>query len=209
VKLTIPAAVDRAASLFGAQTAIAEPGGPRLTYADLRDRVAGIAGAFLEQGIEPGERIAIWSPNTYHWVLGALGALYAGATLVPINTRFTGSEALDVVARSGARALLVAGPFLGTDRLAELRKAAAGDDLPGPGLSQLRLIVRIPVEDGAAGLAGPAGMVAMDWPEFELCGAGLSALAAERAAAVEPDQVSDIPATSCLPRARPAGARAP
>ena len=196
MKLTIPAAVDRAASLFGAQTAVAEPGGPRLTYADLRDRVAAIAGAFMEQGIEPGDRIAIWSPNTCHWVLGALGALYAGATLVPVNTRFTGPEALDVIARSGARALLVAGPFLGTDRLAELRKAAAGDDLPGPGLSQLRLIVRIPVEHDAAGLTGPAGMVTMDWPEFELCGAGLAALAAERAAAVEPDQVSDILFTS-------------
>jgi len=40
---------------------------------------------------------------------------------VPVNTRFTGPEALDVVSRSGARALLVADRFLGTDRLAALR----------------------------------------------------------------------------------------
>ncbi len=196
MNLTIPAAVDRAASMFGAQTAIAEPGGPRLTYTELQQRVRGIAGAFIEQGIEPGDRVAIWSPNTYHWVLGALGAAYAGATLVPINTRFTGAEALDVVERSRVRALLVAGRFLGTDRLTELRKAAARDDAGGPGLSQLRLIVRIPVESSDTALAGPAGMVAMDWPEFELCGADLSELAAERAAAVEPEQVSDILFTS-------------
>ena len=75
MKLTIPAAVDRAASLFGAQTAIAEPGGPRLTYADLRDRVAGIAGAFLEQGTEPGDRIALAAPGypAYRNILTALG----------------------------------------------------------------------------------------------------------------------------------------
>jgi acyl-CoA synthetase (AMP-forming)/AMP-acid ligase II len=34
--------------------------------------------------------VAIWSSNTHHWVLGAFGALSAGATLVPVSTRFTG-----------------------------------------------------------------------------------------------------------------------
>ena len=58
-------------------------------------------------------------------MVGALGALYAGATLVPVNTRFTGPEALDVIGRSGARALIVADRFLGTDRLALLRAAAS------------------------------------------------------------------------------------
>src|SRR5262249_778472 len=136
VKLTIPAAVERAASLFGEQTAIAEPGGPRLTYAQLQDRVRAIAGAFIDYGIQGGDRIAIWSPNTYHGVLGALGALTAGGTLVPVNTRFTGPEALDVIGRSGARALLVAGRFLETDRLAALRAAARATD-SGAGLGLL------------------------------------------------------------------------
>ena len=35
MRLTIPAAVDRAAGLFGGQTAIAEPAGPRISYAEL------------------------------------------------------------------------------------------------------------------------------------------------------------------------------
>jgi HIP---CoA ligase len=196
VRLTIPAAVDRAAALYGEQIAIAEPGGPRLTYAEMRQRILGIAGAFIEQGIEPGDRVAIWSPNTHHWVLGALGALYAGATLVPVNTRFTGPEALDVVGRSSARALLVAGRFLGTDRLAALRDAAAHDASGGVGLGRLKLIVRVPIEGGDGEIAGPAGTVALDWAEFDQPGGELSALAAERAAAVEPDQVADILFTS-------------
>ena len=85
------------------------PGGTVLSYAELHERVRDVARAFITCGIEPGDRVAIWSPNTSHWVLGALGALYAGATLVPVNTRYTGPEALDVIGRSGARALLVAG----------------------------------------------------------------------------------------------------
>ena len=54
-------------------------------------------------------------------MLIALGTLGAGAALVPVSTRFTGPEALDVIGRSGARALFVAGDFLGVDRLGALR----------------------------------------------------------------------------------------
>ena len=115
---TIPAAVARAAQEFGDAPALAEPGGPRFSYRELHVRASTVARALIAEGVAPGDRVAIWSPNTHHWVLGALGALQAGATLVPVSTRFTGHEALDVISRSGARALIVAGPFLGTDRLA-------------------------------------------------------------------------------------------
>ena len=123
--LTIPAAVASAARQYGGHTAVADPHGPRLSYRDLHERVAAVAGTLIAHGIEPQDRVAVWSPNTCHWVLGALGALYAGATLVPVNTRFTGPEALDVIGRSGARALIVADRFLGTDRLGLLRAAAS------------------------------------------------------------------------------------
>jgi HIP---CoA ligase len=203
VKLTIPAAVDRAASRFAGRPAIAEPGGPRLSYAQLHARVLAVAGAFIEHGLEPGDRVAIWSPNTHHWVLGALGALYAGGTLVPVNTRFTGAEALDVIERSGARALLVAGQFLGTDRLAAVRAAArhqdAADDAAQPeqpGLGRLKLIVRIPVDGGDPELPQLAGTMALDWDEFESHGAGRAPEAADRAAGVGPGHVSDILFTS-------------
>ena len=129
---TIPAAVAHAAWEFADQPALAEPGGPRLTYGELHERVVAVARALIAEGVAAGDRVAIWSPNTHHWVLGALGALHAGAALVPVSTRFTGHEALDVIGRSGARALIVADPFLGTDRLAALRAAAAEDAQRGP-----------------------------------------------------------------------------
>jgi HIP---CoA ligase len=191
VDLTIPAAVDRAASAFGDHLAIAEPGGIRLTYGDLRTRVRQIAGAFAAHGIEPGDRVAIWSPNSHHWVLGALGAVYAGATIVPVNTRFTGAEALDVVSRSGARVLLVADDFLGVDRLASLY-AAAADSREN---SQLECIVMVPLglSPVAPATGGPAPL---EWAEFERSGDGQGELVTKRSQAVEPDQISDILFTS-------------
>ena len=130
IPTTIPAAVAGAAREFGDAEALAEPGGARLSYRELHERVRGVARALIAEGIAPGDRVAIWCPNTDDWVLAALGALSAGATLVPVSTRFTGGEALDVIGRSGARALLVADHFLGADRLAALRAAAAK---PRPG----------------------------------------------------------------------------
>ena len=191
MELTIPAAVERAARLFGDNTAIAEPGGPRLTYRQLHHRVLGVAGAIIEHGVRPGDRVAVWSPNTHHWVLAALGAQAAGATLVPVNTRFTGPEALDVLDRSCATALFVAGPFLGTDRLAALRGA---DSAESRQLSGLRLIVRIPAESDSMepDSSRPSAGV-LTWAEFEAYGAASPELVLP---VVEPSDVSDILFTS-------------
>ncbi|MEV6302345.1 FadD3 family acyl-CoA ligase [Actinoplanes sp. NPDC051861] len=132
---TIPAAVERAAQRFGSAPALVEPGVGRWSFAELRDEVRAVAGAFAASGIRPKDRVAIWAPNSAQWMFAALGASSAGATLVPVNTRYTAVEAADVITRSGAQALVVAGPFLGRDRIAELE--AAGAPLPG-------LVVRLP-----------------------------------------------------------------
>ncbi len=192
---TIPAAVARAAREFGDAPGLAEPGGPRFSYRELHQRVITVARALIAEGVAPGDRVAIWSPNTHHWVLGALGALHAGATLVPVSTRFTGHEALDVISRSGARALIVAGPFLGTDRLAALRAADDAQRMSaGPGLDRLSLIVQIPIEAGPAGAAGEG---TLGWGELlERAATVPASVATERAGAVSPGDVSDILFTS-------------
>jgi acyl-CoA synthetase (AMP-forming)/AMP-acid ligase II len=137
-RMTIPAALIRAAQEFGDVEAVVDPPhGVRYSYAELHDRVRGVARRLLDDGVRPGDRVAICSPNTHHWVQAALGILYAGATLVPINTRFTGPEMLDIINRSKAKALFVADTFLGVDRLAELRAA---------GLGSLHAVYRIPDE---------------------------------------------------------------
>jgi acyl-CoA synthetase (AMP-forming)/AMP-acid ligase II len=204
VEQTIPAVLVHAAREYGDATALAEPGGPRLSYRELHEQAVLVARALMAEGVQPGDRVALWSPNTHHWVLAALGTLCAGATLVPVSTRFTGHEALDVISRSGARGLIVAGPFLGTDRLAALRAAAAeetgGYHGPGAALGRLLLVVSVPVEDRPAedGPAedGPAEG-ATGWDDFTRRASAVPAAeAARRARAVRPDDVSDILFTS-------------
>jgi acyl-CoA synthetase (AMP-forming)/AMP-acid ligase II len=199
VEHTIPAVLANAAREFGDAPALAEPGGPRLGFKELHARATAISRILYGEGVVPGDRVAIWSPNTHHWVLGALGTLCSGATLVPVNTRFTGPEALDVIGRSGVSVLIVAGRFLGTDRLGALRAAAAEEDSEpgspdGGRLGRLRRVVQVPVEaDGT----DPAAEGVIGWAEFEDRAAALPAgLASEPAAAVRPEHVSDILFTS-------------
>jgi acyl-CoA synthetase (AMP-forming)/AMP-acid ligase II len=108
-------------------------------------------------------------------VVACLATHYAGATMVPINTRYTAAEAADILARTGAPLLIAMGEFLGVDKLAALDPAALPD---------LRHIVRVPVDrkDGT-------------WEEFMAGGVDLEPADA-RAAAVRPDDVSDILFTS-------------
>jgi len=178
VELTIPGTVAWAATQFGEATALAEPGGPRLSYRALGEQVEEVAAALISAGLDPGDRVAVWGPNDVRWVLAALGTLAAGGVLVPVSTRFTGPEALDVIGRSGARALFVAGNFLGVDRLGALRAAA---DAEGGGLDRLGLAVRVP-EDWEAFLRASVP----DAPDR----------AQQRAAEVEPGDVGDIMFTS-------------
>jgi len=196
VELTIPAALARAASEFGDTAALADPlaGAPRVSYRELGERVTAVAGALIEAGVEPGDRVALWAPNGCEWVLIALGALGAGAALVPVSTRFTGPEALDVISRSGTRALFVAGDFLGADRLGALRAAAAAE---GTSLDALGLVVRMP-EDWAAfeARAGSPEQARLRALLAEARRRALLAEARRRAGAVRPGDVSDIMFTS-------------
>jgi HIP---CoA ligase len=111
---TIPEMVLSAADRFGDAEAIVD--GPlRFTFAEAVDRIRCAAGAFAGLGIAKGDRVAIWAPNSADWIIAAFGLLSAGGVLVPVNTRFKPEEAGDIIARSGARAVLVQKGFLDQD----------------------------------------------------------------------------------------------
>ncbi len=160
-------------------------GDVRLSFAGLADAVRDFSRALIAAGIEPGDRVAIWAPNGWRWVVAAMGVVSAGAVLVPLNTRFKGFEAGYILGKTGARALVVHDGFLGNGYVAMLD----GEDLP-----ELSTIVTFG-EDGEHG-----------WDDFVAAGAKVPAAEADaRAEAVRPEDISDIFFTSGT-TGRPKGA---
>jgi HIP---CoA ligase len=174
---TIPAALDRFADQLPAQDALITDD-RSFTTAALRNEVRRAAAALITLGVQAGDRVAIWSPNTWHWVVACLAIHHAGAAMVPLNTRYTAAEASDILARTQAPVLFAMGRFLGNDRAADLDRGA---------LPALRHVVRIPIDEADG-----------TWDEFIERGSdpeGTAAVVA-RAAAVTPDDISDILFTS-------------
>jgi acyl-CoA synthetase (AMP-forming)/AMP-acid ligase II len=81
---------------------LVEVGGERLTYRQVWDRSARVAGGLRGQGIKRGDRVAIRLGNGVNWCLAFFGIQLAGAIAVPVNTRFSPSEVEYVVNDSGA-----------------------------------------------------------------------------------------------------------
>src|SRR3954471_3533679 len=125
---TIPALVRASAERFPDLDGLVE-GDVRLAFPELAARIEETARAFMASGLQPGDRVGIWAPNTAEWVFAALGAISAGGVLVPLNTRFKGAEAAYVLGRSGARFLCTVTGFLDTDYVAMLRDAGVPDTL--------------------------------------------------------------------------------
>lgn len=74
---TLPQAVIDAAARFGDALAIVD--GERLTFAQLEQRVLHGAAALIETGLTPGDRVAIWAPNSAEWIVACLSVQSAGA----------------------------------------------------------------------------------------------------------------------------------
>ncbi|MDQ1027165.1 acyl-CoA synthetase (AMP-forming)/AMP-acid ligase II [Streptomyces umbrinus] len=196
---TIPGLVRGAADRYADVEAVVE-GRTRVSYAELGARVERAAAACVANGVNPGDRVAIWAPNTLDWIVSSLGAVSAGAVLVPLNTRFKGTEAAYILSRSRAKLLFVTGTFLGTSYVASLRRAAgegSGSASPLGGLPHLEQVVVL--SDDA-----PADF--RTWKDFLASGDGVAASDVRaRASAVESSSPSDIVYTSGT-TGRPKGA---
>jgi acyl-CoA synthetase (AMP-forming)/AMP-acid ligase II len=181
---TIPAMVADGARRHGATEALVD-GEARLTFSALADEVDRYARSFLACGTQAGDRVAVWAPNCAEWMLCALGALRAGAVLVPLNTRFKGSEAAYIVRASGATVLATVRGFLGFDYPDMLR----GEDV---GALARTVLLR---EEGDVG--GAHGGSTLGLGEFLEAGVGVDpALSAARVEAIAADDVSDLIFTS-------------
>jgi HIP---CoA ligase len=179
---SLPALIAHVANRYGDTPFVIGEDGAATSFAGFRDRVHRLARALMARDIEPGDRVAIWAPNSPEWMIAAAAIESIGAIMVPINTRFKGGEAFYALAKTRARILFTVGGFLGNDYAAMLRSAGdgPGTNRPVRALPNLREIVLL---DQASLSAFEARQCA----RYEL---------ETRIATVRPDSIADILFTS-------------
>lgn len=177
--LTIPSVVREAARRYGDIEAVVD-GDTRLTFSEFEAAVDEVAAALIATGVEPGDRVAIWAPNSARWLTIAHAIYASGAVCVSLNTRYKSEEAGHVLRTSGARLLFTVTDFLETDRVAMLDGIGGLDDLA-------EIVVA----------SGPSSGEATDWNAFlgraERCD---PISVSERERGIGPDDASDIIFTS-------------
>jgi fatty-acyl-CoA synthase len=92
--------------------------GVRWTYAELDERVDRAAASLIAAGLEPGDRLGIWSPNRAEWTLIQYATARAGVILVNINPAYRASELEYALRQSGCRILIAAPSFKTSDYVA-------------------------------------------------------------------------------------------
>ena len=104
---TIYAAFESVARQNASRTAVIYLGS-RYRYRDLLADVESLAAALLSKGVQPGEKVMIYLPNSVQWIVSWLGILRAGAVCVPITPIYTPHDVAYIANDSGAGTIVCA-----------------------------------------------------------------------------------------------------
>ncbi len=99
--------------------------GYRATYSDLVEQCELVARGLMARGVEKGDRVGIWSPNRYEWVIVQYATAAIGAILVNINPAYRTSELEYALNQSGISLLILAAGFRQADYRAMLAEVKA------------------------------------------------------------------------------------
>ncbi|MDX2380472.1 MAG: AMP-binding protein [Acidimicrobiia bacterium] len=154
---TVSANADR-------EALVARHQGIRWTYGDFAQRVADLARAMMGSGLEPGDRVGLWSPNYAEWTLVQYATAEIGVVLVNINPAYRTHELAYALNQSGCKMLIAAPEFKGSDYRAMVEEVH-------PDCPRLESVVFL-WDAVWESLAGGDGAVSID--EYERRRAGLS-----------------------------------
>jgi fatty-acyl-CoA synthase len=112
----------------------------RWTYAELRRHADDLAAGLLALGLEPGDRIGIWSQNCAEWVLTQFATAKAGLILVNINPAYRRSELEYALNKVSCKALILAPRFKTSDYIAILSELAPEIVTAKPGALKAELL---------------------------------------------------------------------
>lgn len=166
---TVGVHFDAAAARWGDREALVVPHqNIRWTYAELKAQVDAVAAGLLSLGLEPGDRVGIWSPNNAEWVVVQFATAKAGLILVNINPAYRRTELDYALNKVGCKALITAASFKTSDYLEMIRDLAPELATAVPGslhaerLPDLRAVINIGggAQPGMIAFEDLAGMAA-------------------------------------------------
>ncbi len=118
--------LDRVARRFpGNDAVVSVHQDRRLTYAEFAAETDRLAKAFVAAGVEHGERVGIWSPNSLEWVLAQYATAKVGAVLVNVNPAYRLSELEYALRQSGVSTLITLDRYKTSEYLAMVREVRA------------------------------------------------------------------------------------
>ena len=141
---TVGATLEDAAARWGEREAlIVRHQNIRWTYRELDEAADRLAAGLLHLGLGPGDRVGIWAPNRYEWIVTQFASAKAGLILVTINPAYRTSELEYALNKVGCKALVLAPSFKTSDyaamldqirsKVPQLRAAILTDDAPRAG----------------------------------------------------------------------------
>lgn len=83
----------------------------RISYRELAARVRAFARGLIELGVQPGEHVCLWMSDRIEWMVARWAVPYAGAVLVPLNTRFRDADTGYILKQSDSVLLIVEDGF--------------------------------------------------------------------------------------------------
>jgi fatty-acyl-CoA synthase len=164
---TIPQVFAETVSAFGAQdAAVFVEQDKRFSWEELAEAVDAFAAGLLALGLKKGDRVGIWSPNRWEWLVTQFATARVGIILVNINPAYRMAELDYALNKVGCRALVTAARFKSSDYLGMLTKLApelAGAEpgkLKSARLPRLEIVIRVG-EDNTPGMFNFGDVLAM------------------------------------------------
>ncbi len=97
--------LPHAARRFGDRTALVIEG-RSFSFRELDDLSSALAASLVRLGVKPGDRVTLYAPNSWEWIVSYYGALKTGAVINPVNVMLTPAEIAYVTKDCGAKALI-------------------------------------------------------------------------------------------------------
>ncbi|MFA5853345.1 MAG: AMP-binding protein, partial [Spirochaetales bacterium] len=104
--LSLVELIEKSGKHYSSRPALSMVGGERFMYGEIEAASLRLAGKLYALGVNKGDRVALLAENSPHWGIAYFGILRAGCIVVPILTDFTPEQIRNIVAHSGAKAIL-------------------------------------------------------------------------------------------------------